>query len=141
MTPAKFLLDTITHYNSDNRSVNPSFKSPALSPGMSKCTYLPAHPGTEGCAIGRKIGQTVARKLDNATGNGSMAIGAVSGCRYFDLLPEWMQEMDIDLLMSIQNLHDNEANWQADGLSEAGRQMVQSTCQEHDIPLPEFFPE
>jgi len=43
-----------------------------------------------------------------------------------DLMPPWMQEMRGNVLMLVQHLHDDEINWDRNGLTYNGKSQHQS---------------
>ena len=105
-----FLEATATFYTSKNRGmpdfggqVHPAFGAP--------CVYR-ALPHSPGCAIGRWLSPTLANSL----------VGSVE--TYHDRLPGWMQEMGAAFLTYVQNLHDNQLNWDENGLTDRARREV-----------------
>jgi hypothetical protein len=64
---------------------------------LNECVYTPEGE-SEGCAIGRHISLKLAKKLDN--------IGGASNFTAFNLLPKWMQKLEQDFLVAMQDLHD-----------------------------------
>lgn len=104
-----FLNETIEHFNSSNRCVDPS--------GFG-CRYEPIEGKSEGCAIGRKIPLELAKKLDTYT------VSSVYQQDVFDQLPSELQSLGRPFLKDIQTLHDNSAWWVMTGISEEGQQRV-----------------
>lgn len=106
----KFLQETIEFFNLTNRCVGPDN-------GNNGCLYF--KEGTEGCAIGRKIEDKELCKIFDAYPN-----GAPVGGKVFALLPLELQKYGPDFLDHIQNLHDDERNWDNQGLSKFGENKV-----------------
>lgn len=90
------------------------------------CLYNPPKGSlSAGCAIGMYIINTsTAKKMDK---QGS--IPYVSR----NLLPKWMQKVDINFLTDIQDLHDTTNNWNTIGLSEYGKNSVRSIADHYDL--------
>jgi hypothetical protein len=63
-----------------------------------------------------------ALELDNKGGSGIRKIMGDNELK--SLLPEWMQNMDPEFLASIQDLHDDPAHWDSNGLTENGKKAV-----------------
>lgn len=104
MTKEEFLEDTVKYYSEDvlRRNIEPN-----------RIFYAPLHKNTEGCAIGRKIPLSIAKYLDRHHSNDSLK-------QIFHLLPEELQKLGLDFLQKIQLLHDVNAHWNSEGLSEKG---------------------
>jgi len=112
----EFLKDTINHYNLQNRSQSP------LGNG---CYYSAAHENTQGCAIGRHIqDKDLCLKLDS--------MGGIS-FKIFNLLPNKLQELSIDFLARVQQLHDRNVNWIIKGLSKRGEIIVNDIITEFKL--------
>lgn len=97
-----FLNETVAYYNSQNR-------------GLTKhgaCSYV------AGCAIGRHCSPELCEQLDGKVD------GSVSYFGVFELLPDRLQELGQQFLISMQILHDFEHNWDKSGLSEQGHNSV-----------------
>lgn len=76
--------------------------------------------GKIGCAIGRLIkDKELCRGLDNGDYAGGYT--SVANSDVFSLLPADLKDYGQQLLVSLQNLHDDEPNWDTDGLSDAGK--------------------
>lgn len=105
----ELLDETANHYNINNRCAG-KIKE------LYSCRYHPKSLGlegkTEGCAIGRKVGRSLALKLDLKGGDAE---------EIFNLLPKKLQELGDEFLMELQNLHDKKANWNKKGLNREGR--------------------
>ncbi len=105
------LNDTISHYNSNNRSyINGS------------CVYYPTE-NSEGCAVGRLVKDKELCK----------ALGTSSVNNIFSSLPDDIKELGHDFLNDLQQLHDNKDNWDGHGLSEKGKNAVERLI--HDNAL------
>lgn len=124
MTKKELLLDTINHYNVNNRCVS-----------NGNCRYSPKILGLEGvskgCAIGRFLDPELAYKIDEE--NGEIAMERLIEKDY--PLPEWMRNMSISFLQEIQTLHDIASNWNETGLSEYGKLVVNEICKLYNIEL------
>lgn len=105
-----FLKDTAAHYNLSNRGVRESVKGAG-----SICTYV------AGCAIGRHI--TDMKKREDFDASHRSAVGEKE---IFNRLPKWMKEMGDDFLGDVQALHDEESNWDGDGINEKGKNAVEN---------------
>jgi hypothetical protein len=99
-----FLEDTIKHFNSTNRGLKTS--------GGYKCSYY------AGCAIGRHLTKELCIRLDN------FGFSAVHDKAIFDLLPQELQALGIKFLSMVQDLHDNENNWDEKGLTTQGLEVA-----------------
>lgn len=97
------LRDTIRHFNSENRG---------YSARKQCCVY--SHKCNGGCAIGRKIPQALAKRLDR------LGSGVGDDC-IFDSLPPRLRRLGQDFLKNVQTLHDEENNWDTEGLTDHGR--------------------
>ena len=81
------------------------------------CHYYPIHSNTKGCAIGRLLPRNnpiIKKRL-----NGSVMFKEIKL-----YLPEWLLEMNLVFLNSLQSLHDNQTNWDENGLNKIGKQRV-----------------
>jgi hypothetical protein len=94
-----FLEDTIKHFNSTNRGV--------IGGGYT-CSYY------DGCAIGRHLTKELCIRLDDFENSGINHVGI------FDLLPQELQALGIKFLSMVQDLHDDEDNWDEKGLTTQG---------------------
>ncbi len=122
-TREEFLLDEISHYNCENRSVMDNGKT---------CSYMPAHANTLGCAIGRHLEPELQVRLqrdDNSVGESET----------FDMLPDWMKELGGDFLLECQALHDTEHNWNSTGLTFGGKAKVNAIISEFNLNIPQFL--
>lgn len=112
-----FLEETANHYNLNNRCST-----------ATGCRYSPESLGlkgkSEGCAIGRKLTPTLAKKLDREGGTVSYI---------FEELPEELKALGRGFLMHIQLLHDNYSNWDREGLSEIGERTVESIKKQFEL--------
>lgn len=105
-TRQELLENTINHFNSKNRSIE-----------YNTCLY---RAGTKGCAIGRELPTKLAILIDQKHSNFS----GVTNNKVFELLPQRLQSMGQDFLERIQDLHDDPAYWNDNGLSEMGEGYV-----------------
>lgn len=95
------LNETKNHFNLGNRSQSGG-----------KCKYAGV-----GCAIGRKIkNKRLCAILDGKSDSGIATV--------FSKIPKSLRELGIDFLGMVQELHDDEKNWTATGLSEIGKENV-----------------
>ena len=113
-----FVEETAAHYNSKNRSMNTK---------NGACMYSPAHAGTEGCAIGRKVAdKNLCRTFDEQYCN-----SAVSATSVFTQLPPELQELGVDFLDEVQLLHDETYYWCEGGLNASGREVLGAIISRH----------
>lgn len=128
MTKEQFLQSTIDYY-----SVDPYNRRCHRDHG---CKYSPENAGkegkSEGCAIGRHLTPEVQKKLDESQGIISDIITYKS---LKQLLPEWMQEMDPDFLDQVQLLHDTSSSWEPNGLSERGKERVNTIINKFNLSM------
>lgn len=109
------LNDVVEHFSSNPCKLRSRSK-------IGTCLYNPPSYKTEsiGCAIGMYLKTGVAKKLDNS--------GSIVTIFYLPkkkaLLPIWMQELDVEFLQDIQQLHDADKNWTKNGLSNNGKRSV-----------------
>jgi hypothetical protein len=89
------VLDALKHYNLHNRGIRNGY-----------CSY------GAGCAVGRRLNQELADKLDLLPG----APYNVSCFEVFELLPESEKELGAHFLLSLQTLHDDAMYWDNEGL-------------------------
>lgn len=115
MTQLEFLEDTASFYNLINRSYD----------GNKGCRYEPPHDKSPGCAIGRYLTTEVQKKYDQSKGWTNIK-AQMSDEKAKKMAPEWMQEMNPDFLIRIQNLHDMRECWTETGISETGKRHVQA---------------
>lgn len=129
MSPTEFLIDTIKHYNSENRCA-----------GECWCTYSPISSEkegfSEGCAIGRHLDPEIAYQIDkdNRTESGEYNNSSVSiKMMHKYPFPDWMIEMNIDFLIAVQHLHDDARYWNNDGISDIGWLYVKIICTDNNL--------
>lgn len=120
MTRLELLEDTVNWFsaNPNRRCINPD----------RRCCYspqsLPNNSKTTGCAIGRHLSPELALYLDeNYTNNSSVS-------EVFHNLPEDLQILGVDFLLNVQDLHDTDAYWGKNGLTEAGQRYVNKIKEE-----------
>lgn len=109
--------DTVNYY-----SENPEERRCKSDVG---CVYSPEsidNPNSEGCAVGRLLTDELKIKLDNVGNLGCTGVSAI-----FHLLPLDIQAYSLDLLQSLQGLHDQDDNWTPDGISDIGEELVKRT--------------
>lgn len=124
-----FLNETIAHYNSKNRCVD-------LKLG---CVYAPTQTSA-GCAIGRHLPLELAQGFDQlAKDNQGCPDGigwGVSADRIYSKLPESLKELGMTFLARMQSLHDNENNWDSDGLNAPyGKQNVAEIVRDFELQV------
>ena len=122
MTRLEFLEDTIKYYSEDT-------SRRCLDGGF--CLYSPINAcnnNSEGCAIGRHLTPKLQLLLDKTENNSSVGNGKV-----FKKLPKWMRELGQDFLSDMQELHDEEYNWDEGGLTELGKERVQEIKSEYNL--------
>lgn len=106
--------DTVNYY-----SENPVERRSKSDVG---CVYSPEsidNPNSEGCAVGRLLTNELKLKLDNVRELGTAGVSTI-----FHLLPLDIQEYSLDLLQSLQTLHDQDINWTSTGISDRGEEFV-----------------
>ena len=101
---------TATFYTSENRATKMDEADVVCVYGPTKASYNKER--SPGCAIGRWLSPTLANSL----------VGSVVTTH--KRLPGWMSQMDRGFLYMVQGLHDNQLNWDEDGLSPAGERNV-----------------
>lgn len=109
--------DTVNYY-----SENPVERRSKSDVG---CVYSPEsidNPNSEGCAVGRLLTNELKLKLDNVGEVGTVGVMAI-----FHLLPLDIQAYSLDLLQSLQTLHDRDVNWTSTGISDEGEEFVKKT--------------
>ena len=126
MTQKEFLIDTINHYNYNNRCTNEE----------EECYYSPLSAGlegkSEGCAIGRFMEPEIALEMDKQYENASI-LALIQ--REPNCIPDWMKSFDLGFLDAVQNLHDRSIYWDEKGLSKRGNERVLEICKEFEIEL------
>jgi len=123
MTNRELLISTVQHYTSLNRCVDDD-----------KCEYSNRYfPQSSGCAIGRWLKPEDALTIDNHSGGD---IANIFESDFINLLPEWMQKMNVAFLTMIQDLHDlhDISFWNEDGINESGIRYVHDICLRFGIP-------
>lgn len=132
MTKEQLLQSTIDYYGVDPENRR-CFKD-------GNCKYSPKTAGkqglSEGCAIGRHLSPKVQKAFDNFSGNSYSIIDIMAKEEMKKLLPEWMQEMPVGFLSSVQVLHDKSSSWGAKGLSNVGKQRVNRIIEEYKLSMP-----
>ncbi len=114
----KAFLDYVAEfYNLNNRAETPS----------GGCVYR-ALENSPGCAIGQFLPVELQRKC----------YGSITDIYYyrpeeFNHFPDWMQEMSIDFLLEVQQLHDVTPYWSETGISEYGRQKYASIAKRYNL--------
>lgn len=102
--------DTVKYYSEDTRR---------RCIGHGQCFYSPEKAGNKlstGCAVGRLLDIYTQLKLDLCKPSAVPDI--------FELLPENVKKYGVDFLDDLQRLHDNEANWNDDGITMLGESVV-----------------
>jgi len=119
-----FLLETSQHYNYHNRGVLRDSNG-----GVVRCMYR------LDCAIGRKIeSETLKAELDRAYANVYNMEAHYPAL--WAQLPEGLRELGPHFLNDVQAMHDTEAAWDANGLSDEGRDRVREICETHGLDVP-----
>lgn len=134
MTPEKWqqfnmLQDVISTFSPDPKE----YRSIC---NKNSCLYNPPKnkPLSPGCVIGQYMDIETASKLE-----GHGLIQCILNSKLKELLPEWMQEMSIDFLQRIQNLHDYNRFWNENlGLSEKGIDYVKEICNDYSLPFKQL---
>ena len=102
------LEETVNHFNRNNRAVK-------LIDKKYKCVYSPVEGISEGCAVGRLVkDKSLCDKFDERR-------LSVTSPHVYNLLPPEIQELGDGFLRDLQNLHDDEHNWNKTGLSSIGK--------------------
>ncbi len=106
----QLLLNTALAFTAKNRSIALTVIAGSPSP---RCKYF--MEGSPGCAIGRLIeDKELCRKLDECSNTG------VDEDEIFSKLPADLQEYGPDFLRELQELHDEDNNWDIYGLTQEG---------------------
>lgn len=114
MTELELLEDTIGYYSED---INRRCVSDAGG-----CKYSPLQTGKVGISDGCAIGRFMTPEAKEAAWG---AVGTVYNTN-INLLPDFMQEMDVKFLGAVQSLHDDPDCWEEGGLTERGQEYVNS---------------
>ena len=138
MNKEEFLLDTLDYYTTDT-SRRCEFNS--------ACYYSPNTIGKEkfsdGCSIGRHLTKEAQKTLDRASALGrplniSQIFRHHIYNKYIELIPEWMRELGVSFLSSVQRLHDDSSHWGENKLSEEGELALYNLLDSHDIDKSKF---
>ncbi len=121
-TREELLKNTINHFNSNNRGLI-VFVGWDLE---DMCSYINKETGNR-CAIGRELPEELAVKLAENSN------GAVDHHNVYIELPDRLKRMGVDFLSYIQLLHDNDENWDENGLSMEGLRFVDNIKMKFDI--------
>lgn len=114
----RILNETVAHYNSGNRSINPKSKNDGSS-----CTYLPLEGvKSEGCAIGRMLPVVTKKEIQERGFNSGHGVETLFN--KLSRVPKVFSGIDIIFLNEIQALHDSSLHWDNKGLSEIGEKKV-----------------
>lgn len=104
----EFFDEMLGHYNLNNRAfILAAYGSDGKPYGS--CSY--SHSVNGGCAIGRRVSLSCSVQLERIGGDVN---------HVFHHLPDWMKNLGLNFLLSIQWLHDGYTFWTETGLSEAG---------------------
>lgn len=98
----EFLDDTIQHFSSNKRGVTED----------GACCYI------EQCAIGRFLPDELAKELDEGDDGTARSLEEVY--RAGGILPEILQRLGVKFLRAVQELHDEDRNWD-NGLTKDGK--------------------
>ena len=108
--------NTILFFNKNNRGLQESMG----------CSYSGANDTA--CAIGREITRELALELDNYDG-----VTAIREPNIFNKLPVRLKRMGQGFLTIIQELHDQERNWNDDGLTLVGREHARLIAEKYKL--------
>lgn len=90
------------------------------------CMYNPSSIGkqetSEGCAIGRLLTPELKEQFDT-----DFRGGGVSSDKIFNSLPQDIRELGQGFLTRLQDFHDTEHYWNADGLTNVGNDVYEET--------------
>lgn len=129
MTKEELLINGLKYY-----CVNPQERRCIDEKG--NCRYSPYSLGkeetSEGCWIGRLLDPEVAKKIDY--NEQDVDIVSLIEENYYEL-PNYMNNVNMDYLNKLQDLHDADAYWTQSGLSELGKEKVTIICNQNNIPL------
>jgi hypothetical protein len=113
MTHLEFLEDTIKYYSENVKRRCTTVKACYYSPVSAKKEGI-----STGCAIGRFLKPEDAIKIDS---HDPMSIhNVLSHGELKDLIPQWMQDLGTEFLKQVQGIHDNDFNWNEEGLTPLG---------------------
>lgn len=109
------LLETIHHYNSDNRGYQPSLG----------CVYAREDDMETRCAIGRILTEDGLQKIIAQGMNSGKDITSVIGALSVDIMqkrwqPLFLNDEGLAVVRQIQQLHDTEENWSSSGITPRG---------------------
>lgn len=127
------LQEIVTHFGKNPRELRS-----VQSHEHGGCLYHPnleLTPKSIGCAIGMYLDWDVAKKLD---GGSSVAIGNIFEGNRKQLLPEWMQKLDVHFLKKCQRLHDYMFFWNEKGISDRGKEEVKEICKQFKLKPIKF---
>lgn len=119
-TREELLLNTVRHFNSENRAQN-----------LNGCVYRTKDG--KGCAIGREISNALAHKFDKRKGENVY----VTSDYVFNFLPKRLQKMGKKFLAHIQDLHDLSSYWDKEGLSTIGLNRAMEIVRKFDLNITE----
>jgi hypothetical protein len=109
----ELLNDTINHFNSNNRAVIVMFSE-------IKCVYSSTN-NSVGCGIGKHLTEDLAAEMDNKHPSSIFDLFD----EYYTEFPDIIKYSGKQFCHQIQLLHDNEENWDKNGLSEEGKERVE----------------
>lgn len=115
--------NTINHFNSENRGIE-------FGTG-----YIYRTSDGRGCAIGREISDKLAKELDNCSNGDGVAI---HNDNQFNKLPIRLKRMGQDFLYGLQLLHDNDINWDSNGLSDIGMKRAKKIAEKYKLYTSSF---
>lgn len=119
MTERELLVSTVQFYTKFNRAIKDG-----------ACVYL-NEDTNRCCAIGRYLVSDACIVYDNDEVNNlsNTAIDTIfDNDRLKKLAPKWMQDVNIEYLTNIQQLHDEDSNWTDIGISDRGKETVNNIC-------------
>lgn len=128
MTETELLINTLDYYLGDtNRRCTDNHSQ--------GCYYDPINADkaeiSEGCAIGRWMTKRQKRKADKIEDGGV--------CNLPDeLIPLKLRKFKIELLSSIQFLHDATPNWKINSLTSSGKSQVEDIIHEYKLDKNQF---
>lgn len=117
----KLLNDTAEHYTKDNRNVAFSEKYSGYG-----CAYLPTD-SSEGCAIGRHLSEIHKKLIEEKDLDTCIGVGEL----FYEFkqegvpIPEIFENLPMSFLGALQALHDMQDNWDATGLTDTGKKVVE----------------